>query len=39
MLAPRYKKIVRKVMTAMMLVPAESPVPGLNGWRKAAAAR
>jgi hypothetical protein len=37
MLAPRYMKVLRKVMVAMMLVPAESPVPGLNGWRKAAA--
>ena len=33
MLAPRYKKVVRSVMSALMLVPAE--VPGLSGWRKA----
>jgi hypothetical protein len=36
MLEPKYKKVLRKVMAAMMLVPAESPVPGLAGWRKAA---
>jgi hypothetical protein len=36
MLAPKYMKVVRKVMAAMKLTPAESPVPGLNGWRKAA---
>ena len=35
MLAPRYKQVLRKVMAAMMLVPAADPVPGLNGWRKA----
>ena len=36
MLAPTYKKVLRKVMSALMLAPAESPVPGLNGWRNAA---
>lgn len=36
MLAPRYKQVLRKVMSALMLVPAESPVPGLAGWRNAA---
>ncbi len=33
MLAPKYKKVVRKVMSALMLAPAE--VPGLSGWRNA----
>ena len=37
MLARRYKQVLRRVMAAMMLVPAEAPVPGLSGWRKAAA--
>lgn len=34
MLAPTYKKVLRKVMSALMLSPAE--VPGLAGWRNAA---
>ena len=34
MLAPKYKQVVRKVMSALMLAPAE--VPGLSGWRKPA---
>lgn len=37
MLAPKYKQVLRKVMAAMMLVPADARVPGLDGWRKAAA--
>jgi|GEM_PF-6248289 len=36
MLAPKYMKVLRNVLSAMMLVPAEAPVPGLAGWRKAA---
>lgn len=36
MLEPKYKKVLRSVLSAMMLVPAESRVPGLAGWRKAA---
>lgn len=36
MLEPKYKQVLRKVMAAMMLVPVESRVPGLSGWRKAA---
>ena len=36
MLAPRYMKVLRKVLSALMLVPAAAPVPGLAGWRKAA---
>ncbi len=36
MLAPRYLQVLRNVLAAMMLVPAEPPVPGLAGWRKAA---
>jgi hypothetical protein len=36
MLAPKYMTVLRKVMTAMKLVPAAEPVPGLAGWRKAA---
>ena len=35
MLAPKYKSVLRKVMAAIMLVPAADPVPGLAGWRKA----
>ncbi len=31
MSASSYKKVVRKVMSALMLAPAE--VPGLAGWR------
>jgi hypothetical protein len=34
MSASSYKKVVRKVMSALMLAPAE--VPGLSGWRNAA---
>jgi hypothetical protein len=34
MFASSYKKVVRKVMSALMLAPAE--VPGLAGWRNAA---
>ena len=36
MLAPRYKKVLRKVMAAIMLAPAADPVPGLAGWRREA---
>lgn len=36
MLAPRYKQVLRKVMSALRLAPAEPPVPGLAGWRNAA---
>jgi hypothetical protein len=32
-------KSVRSVMTAVGLVPAAAPVPGLAGWRRAAVAR
>jgi hypothetical protein len=32
MSASSYKMVVRKVMSALMLAPAE--VPGLSGWRK-----
>ena len=31
-MAAGYKKVVRTVMSALMLAPAE--VPGLAGWRK-----
>ena len=37
MLAPKYRQVLRKVMAAMMLVPAADPVPGLAGWRRKAA--
>lgn len=37
MLAPRYRQVLRSVLSAMMLVPADARVPGLAGWRKAAA--
>jgi hypothetical protein len=37
MLAPKYKQVLRSVLSAMMLVPSDARVPGLAGWRKAAA--
>lgn len=42
MFASTYKlvsKAVRNAMTAVGLVPAATPVPGLAGWRRAAVAR
>lgn len=37
MLASTYKQVLRSVLSAMMLVPVDARVPGLAGWRKAAA--
>lgn len=36
MLAPRYRQVLRRVLSAMMIVPEEARVPGLCGWRRAA---